>query len=488
MNDRVSLDRLTVFSFLLASAAIFEQAKWDRWASSPAELIVSGSAFWLVLHPRSLPALVILLLSVIWDVLQSLPWVSNHSLLAAVAAMTVLVALASRIRADGWPPEREKWFDSFAPAVRIEVVLLYVWAFFHKLNAGWFDPEVSCAVVLADVLGGRLGLPHADWLQEAAIFAALAAEAAIPVLLLVPRTRAVGVLVAVGFHWFLGIATFFNFSAGMYALLFVFLPLRSTALLRRWLTSLRSRAFRIASPAAWRRSYAWASRALPAAAVVVLLYHATWSFRPRGSRFLTAGRLDIPRSLVSHGFEALWWVYGAAVLVILLLLLFSHRRIDGAPGFEMRPRLLALFPLFVLLNGAAPYLGLKTENTFSMFSNLRTEAGYANHLILDGGVRLVDYQDDLVYMESSSDEELSRLAKTGYALPYFEFRSYVSRKVRAGTAGSEPIRITYVRGDRRVDVADAARERELAEPDRWLARKLLWFRPVFTGVSPPCTH
>jgi hypothetical protein len=192
--------------------------------------------------------------------------------------------------------------------------------------------------------------------------------------------------------------------------------------------------------------------------------------------------------LVSHGFEALWWVYGAAVLVILLLLLFSHRRIDGAPGFEMRPRLLALFPLFVLLNGAAPYLGLKTENTFSMFSNLRTEAGYANHLILDGGVRLVDYQDDLVYMESSSDEELSRLAKTGYALPYFEFRSYVSRKVRAGTAGSEPIRITYVRGDRRVDVADAARERELAEPDRWLARKLLWFRPVFTGVSPPCTH
>jgi len=485
MNERVSLDRLTVFAFLLASAAIFEQAKWDKWASSPAALLVSVSAFWLFLRPRSLPALAILSLSVTWNVLQGLPWVSNHSLLAAVAAMTVLVALASRISVDGWPPDRERWFDSLAPAVRIEVVLLYVWAFFHKLNAGWFDPEVSCAVTLADVLGGSLGLPDAGWLQEGAIFAALAVEATIPVLLLVPRTRAAGVLVATAYHWLLGISTFFNFSAAMYALLYLFLPVRSTDLLRRWLTSLRRRAFRIASPAAWRRSYAWVSGTLLAAAMAVLLSHASWSFRPGGFRLLTQRPLETPRSSISHGFEALWWVYGGALLVVLLLLLLSHRRIDGAPGFAMRPRLLAVFPLIVLLNGAGPYLGLKTENAFSMFSNLQTEGAYANHLILGGGVRLADYQDDLVYVESSSDEELSRLAETKYALPYFEFRSYVNRRMRADEG---PIRITYVRGDRRVEVADAASERELARPDRWLARRLLWFRPVFSGGSPPCIH
>jgi hypothetical protein len=485
MNERISLDRLTVFSFLLASAAIFEQAKWDKWASSPAELIVSGSAFWLFLRPRSLPALVILLLSLVWTVLQRLPWTSNHSLLVALVAMTVLVALASRIREDGWPPDRERWFDSFAAAVRIEVILLYAWAFFHKLNAGWFDPEVSCAVMLAEVLGARLGLPDAGWLQEGAILAALAAEATIPLLLLVPRTRAAGVLVAVGFHWLLGIATFFNFSAWMYALLYVFLPACSTVLLRRWLASLRRRAFRIASPAAWRRSYSWSAWALLAAAIAVLLHHASWSFRPGGSRILRSRPLDIPRSGISQGFEALWWAYGGTLAAVLLLLLLSHRWNDRAPGSAMRPRLLAVFPLLVLLNGAAPYLGLKTENAFSMFSNLQTEAGYANHLILDGGVRLAGFQDDLVTIESSSDGELSRLAEAGYALPYFEFRSYVSRKARAG---GEPIRVTFARGDRRVTLADATRERELAEPDRWLARKLLWFRPVFTGASPPCVH
>lgn len=484
MSEKSSVDRLTVFAFLLASAAIFEQAKWDRWASSPAGLIVSASAFWLFLRPRSLPALSILLLSLAWSVLQDLPWVSNHALFVAIVAMTVLAALASRMRAEGWPPDRERWFDSFAPAVRVEVILLYLWAFFHKLNAGWFDAETSCAVVLADVLGGRFGLTGA-WPQEAAILAALAVEATIPLLLLVPRTRSAGVLMAVGFHWLLGIATFFNFSAAMYALLYLFLPTRSTDLLGQWLTSVRRRALRIASPAVWRRYYAWISGALLAVAMAVLLYHASWSLRPRGLRFLTEGRIDIPRSVISHGFEALWWFYGGALLVILLLLLFSHRRIDGAPEFAMRLQPLAIFPLLVLLNGAGPYLGLKTEISFSMFSNLRTEAGYANHLILDGGVRLAGYQDDLVYIESSSDEALSRLGESGYALPYFEFRSYVSRKMRAS---GERIRVTYVRGGRRVDVADAGREPELAEPDPWLARKLLRFRPVFTGSTTPCIH
>jgi hypothetical protein len=485
MNERVSLDRLTVFSFLLASAAIFEQAKWDRWASSPAELVVSASAFWLFLRPRSLPGLVILLLSFVWNVLQRLPWTSNHSFVVALAATTVLASLALKVRAEGWPPDRERWFDAFAPAVRIEVVVVYFWAFFHKLNAGWFDPEVSCAVVLADVLGGRLGLPDAGWLHGGAILAGLAAELAIPVLLLFTRTRGAGVLVAAGFHWLLGIATFFNFSAWMYGLLFLFLPAGSTDHLRGWLTSLRGRALRIASPVAWRRSYVLASRTMLAVAMAVLLYHASWSFRPGGFRLLTVRPLDITRSMISHGFEALWWIYGGALLVVLFVLLFSHHRTDGAPGFAMRARLLAVFPMIVLLNGAAPYLGLKTETAFSMFSNLRTEAGYANHLILDGGVRLADYQDDLVYIESSSDEELAHLSEAAYALPYFEFRSYLSRTMRRGGG---PIRVTYVRGDRRVEVTDAARERELAEPDRWLTRKLLWFRPVFTGTSPPCTH
>jgi hypothetical protein len=248
MNERVSLDRLTVFSFLLASAAIFEQAKWDRWASSPAELVVSASAFWLFLRPRSLPGLVILLLSFVWNVLQRLPWTSNHSFVVALAATTVLASLALKVRAEGWPPDRERWFDAFAPAVRIEVVVVYFWAFFHKLNAGWFDPEVSCAVVLADVLGGRLGLPDAGWLHGGAILAGLAAELAIPVLLLFTRTRGAGVLVAAGFHWLLGIATFFNFSAWMYGLLFLFLPTGSTDHLRGWLKSLRGRALCIASP------------------------------------------------------------------------------------------------------------------------------------------------------------------------------------------------------------------------------------------------
>ena len=98
---------------------------------------------------------------------------------------------------------------------------------------------------------------------------------------------------------------------------------------------------------------------------------------------------------------------------------------------------------------------------------------------------IAEHGYQIVLVPSSSDEALSRLGESGYALPYFEFRSYVSRKMRAS---GERIRVTYVRGGRRVDVTDAGREPELAEPDSWLARKLLRFRPVFTGSTAPCIH
>lgn len=479
------MDRLTVFAFLLASAVVFEQAKWDGWAISPAEVVLSCSALWLLLRPRSVHALLTLLLALLWILFQRLPWVSNHYLLLAIVAATVLAALAPRLRSDGWPPDREAWFDAFAPALRLEVVLLYLWAFFHKLNGGWFDPEVSCAVLLGDVLAGRLGAPSAIWPREAAIYLGVAAEAAIPLLLLVRRTRMVGVVVAAGFHWLLGIATFFNFSAVMYALLFVFLPARSTDRLGRWLASLRKPALRVASAGGWHRAYVWTFRAFMAVAVAALLYHASWSVRPGGLRFLVPERLKDPRSALSHGFEALWWLYGGAMLVFLVLLLVERAPRGKAPGFAIKSPLLAVFPLLVLLNGAAPYLGLKTETAFSMFSNLRTEASYANHLVLGRGTRLAGYQDDLVFIESSNDDELARLGANGYALPYFEFRSYVSRRSRAT---GEAMRVTFIREGRRVEVADAAKEPELARPDDRLARKLLWFRPVFTGSPPPCAH
>src|SRR6266704_2162953 len=56
-----------------------------------------------------------------------------------------------------------------------------------------------------------------------------------------------------------------------------------------------------------------------------------------------------------------------------------------------------LIPLIALGNGVTPYLGLKTVANYSMFSNLRTEGGQTNHLLIPAGqFFLAEYQTDLV--------------------------------------------------------------------------------------------
>jgi hypothetical protein len=128
---------------------------------------------------------------------------------------------------------------------------------------------------------------------------------------------------------------------------------------------------------------------------------------------------------------------------------------------------------------------LKTETSFAMFSNLRTEGGTTNHLIVRRGLRLASYQEDLVTILDSSDPELQRLADLEYRLPYFEFRSYLSRRI-SRHAGA--IRVGYRRGETETWIDDATRDPALAAPDALLSRKLLYFRPVPLRTNAECRH
>merc|ERR1712113_392661 len=49
-----------------------------------------------------------------------------------------------------------------------------------------------------------------------------------------------------------------------------------------------------------------------------------------------------------------------------------------------------------VLNGASPYLGLKTQYTWSLFSNLRVEDGVSNHLFIPASSQLFGYTGECV--------------------------------------------------------------------------------------------
>src|SRR5690606_38333670 len=107
--------------------------------------------------------------------------------------------------------------------------------------------------------------------------------------------------------------------------------------------------------------------------------------------------------------------------------LFIKRRTDEANAFVFRSKWFIVLPVIVFLNGASPYLGLKTENSYSMFSNLRTEGGETNHYLVPASVQIFDYQANLVEIVSSTDESLQRLVEANELMVLFEFKRYLRK-------------------------------------------------------------
>jgi hypothetical protein len=79
----------------------------------------------------------------------------------------------------------------------------------------------------------------------------------------------------------------------------------------------------------------------------------------------------------------------------------------------------------VLANGVAPYVGLKTESAFTMFSNLYTEQGYWNHLLVPEAVRVFHGQDEVVRITGSNDPELAAASRDGTTFVRFELDRYL---------------------------------------------------------------
>jgi hypothetical protein len=129
-------------------------------------------------------------------------------------------------------------------------------------------------------------------------------------------------------------------------------------------------------------------------------------------------------------------------------------------------------PLVITVHSFLPYLGLATVPCLSMFSNLRTEGTLSNHWIVPPGLKLFGFQDDLVQVLGSSDEELQKLAEKGLVIPYFEFCRMVN-------GIEEPLTLRFERSGRTIVFENAQPGRRPGiQPTPWLLGKLLRFRPV----------
>ena len=156
-----------------------------------------------------------------------MPFIPNHVLLEFLQNSLVLAAAFQAFIKRGGGAE---CFRDFARPVRLQVILIYHLAFLQKLNWDFLNPESSCATLMYYQIVDQLPLKRTilpfSLVGYLTVYGALITEAAIPTLLMIPRTRHVGCLLGFAFHTLLGFHQnpgAFGFSIYMMPALFLFL-------------------------------------------------------------------------------------------------------------------------------------------------------------------------------------------------------------------------------------------------------------------------
>ncbi len=341
-----------------------------------------------IVHPK--PWLTAALAAVYLAVLAwKLPVVGNHEIFLGLVAMTVVIAVPLAARHGGW------WVHVAAPAVRLVLIIGYGCIAFSKLNTGFFDLAVSCAVIFGDDLLGPFGPgvdhPHGVPAWPVVGFTA-GVELAIPVLLAVRRTRSVGVIVALGFHFLLALdpaSHIWDFSATLLPMFVLF----GSAALRSTLDRIVTRLSQVPK------------RELLLALVTVAAVH--------GVVLIINSRVDAD-SVVRPWFGPwlvaypLWLAAGGGVLVLAVLTRATRRDLsvgaaiptDYPHGWRPAAPLLIVVVIAVL-NGLGPYLEYRSAAAFNMYANLEISDGQSNHFLI-GGFGATDAEPSMVEIHAAS--------------------------------------------------------------------------------------
>ncbi len=486
---------LGVFAFLLALAILIEWAPALAALYEPARppnrplwhgsLLVCAAAIALLLRPTSTARLLLLSACGAYNVAGLMPGVNNHNFFTLVADLSLLAAALCARLAEG-RLSRPALYRALAPLLRIELLVLYFWAFFHKLNRDFFDPEVSCASIQLYQLSSTLPwVPTAPWARVLAIYGTLAIELAIPVLLAIPATRIPGVLLGIGFHSMLGL-NYPGFSVLVFAFYTLFVPPALFA--SRAGTGLQAPAAGLIPASGAGRVFLEACLGLALAAALAVFY----------AQGLIAG---IPKSTASV-------VIGAALLGFLAhrLLRQPETRPPAALAWRVPQPWLWLVPLLLFANGLAPHLGIKNVQAFAMFSNLRTGGGQSNHWLLPVEMQISRNLSDVVRIQASTDPALDRLTRPGrsngfvrlptprpwaeasppprydFALPYLALRTRLRELAEAEVRGAH---VAFERDGQLRVVENAEADAELTGVP-WWQRKLLRLRAVPLSERAPC--
>ncbi|WP_207432126.1 HTTM domain-containing protein [Sabulibacter ruber] len=397
-----------------------------------------------------------------------MPDAPNHWLLAAFMNLTIIQSYVYLIfKRKSFYIDKAELLNTFAPLVNIQLIILYFFAVFHKLNADFFNTEASCAVRFLILQNNYYNiLPPDKIFLTINIYLTVFIEALIPLLLIFRRSRNWGILLGLVFHCILAynpLNGFYDFSATVFALYLLFTS-----------TSFSNQIYQLYQK--FKRQKTALKRKL-------------LQFKLR-NLFFFAGSVGLLVALVHYynrEFEdyfrhLVWTGYSVSFIVIFMLAMRSGDASEKPKAFSFAHFSLMIIPVIVFVNGLCPYLGLKTESSYAMFSNLRTEGGITNHFIVPASTQIFDYQKDVIEIVSSSDPFLQRMAQEQKLLVYFQFRRYVRKsRVQQVSYKRNGVPATF-------DRSKASANDPMLRKENGMLEKIMQFRYFYKDGTQLCLH
>ncbi|WP_052700962.1 DCC1-like thiol-disulfide oxidoreductase family protein [Loktanella sp. S4079] len=409
------------------------------------------AALLLLMRPASPQRLFwLVVISSVSTVIQA-PVQSNHTMLRTMVLVGYWLSfIYAAVRAR---PISEI-FGNFVLSGRGALLVMYFYGIFHKINTGFLDPEVSCAVALWNEMLPPINQLQGQFVHYGAIYGTFVIEGILVIALLYKRTRHLGMIGGMAFHMLL---TFSNFSA------YISFTTLTISLHVLYLSGAQLDRINESSQMVW---------------IARSVRRPTFIFT-----FVT---------LISVGaFYMLLRQYNVASLCLLPLvcvvcaLILIHGRFrseDRSDAFSYPAILIGCFvTLLYFVNGAMPYLGVKTAQSVAMFSNLRIEGGQSNHLIFSGADRPVPYVAQIATIdEAANDPSLNSMKERQIGFVYYDLLSYLDKN-------RDTVISFSVNGQKYEDVGylELREEIETTLHSRFV-RKWLHFRTVDVGAVQRC--
>ncbi|PKA43804.1 thiol-disulfide oxidoreductase [Rhizobium sullae] len=466
-------DGLTAFTPFWAMAAIFSIAGdthgligYKGFAYMALSWAVILLSLLLFLYPRRTGILLALVAVSLALYAIRLPVASNNKTITTVMNGAILLSAAVLyVKAGrGGSIDRVALYNQIRVVARALLAVMYFYGIFHKINTDFLDPTVSCAVGLYAPLARPFGLADNLFGQYLAIYATFVIEAIAIVSLYWKRYFAVGFILALIFHYIIPISAYswyMDFSSLVFALYVLSIPTPASQMLYGIslgvANALRENFGRIGTlvPAV--------ALVLAAAAVVMLL---ALAFPERSF------------DMAVHSVWILTWaVVGGAAMVVLTYVALENLPCENVSA-PRPPAWVYVVPGLFFVSCLSPYVGLKTESSINMFSNLHTEAGQTNHLLFSKPPYLFNYQNDVVKVVDSSEPRWVQQSQAG--------NYHILHDLKRQLRWNPQAWVTYVKDGVTVTRATAATLAE--EMPNILERKLLLFKLVDFSRPKVCTH